>query len=190
MKKQFATSVQITILLLFLIFVGSAVSQMQKSTIVKDLMEGKFTYQHIQEIQKLHKVNGDNLFSEMLGEDWVNNAWQIDYKMKNKFNSNMLTETLAEYYDNGLLERAVKNTITYDTNGKVIDTKTTVDETGSGNFVNFALTTYNYSNNEVDYTISKSWENNTWVDKGKTFFTYENGKAKTMVFQNWENGSR
>jgi hypothetical protein len=189
MRKQFATSVQIIVLLMSFVFITSAVGQMKKNTIVKDLMEGKFTYQHIKEIQKLHKVNGGNLFSEMLGEDWVNNAWQTDYKIKNKFNGNLFTETLSEYYQNGVLERAVKNTIKYAANETIEETKTVLDENGSGNFENFALTNYTYANNQVDYTITSDWKNNAWVEEQKSLFTYENGKTKTMVFQGWDNGT-
>ena len=121
----------------------------------------------------------------------------IDFSGKKDFNIPILQNTKASirmdstfftYYDYmGFLRKEI---LKYNSNGNIQIAYYQVWDFGTGDWINYSLSTYSYDINAILQTrLDQSLENNIWVNDRLVSYSFDaNGNELSNLRQSWENG--
>jgi hypothetical protein len=134
-------------------------------------------------------MNEDSL---IIYQDWFNNYWVNDRKVKFIYEYNKLKYNLFQYWnkDQATWIDEQRVTINYDTNDNVISNL--VENHVGSEWIYSAKTIISYNDHQDPVTnIQQSWDttNSSWINFQKTTFTYNsNFKRSKVCYQLWKNG--
>jgi hypothetical protein len=119
---------------------------------------------------------------DSVGSIW--NNWHRDTFTNNSAGKRILV--LSERWNalNNNWENTGRGIYTYDTNGYLTNT---LNQNWSSSWNNSVQTIYNNNiDGTINYTIQQIWDNNTWKNTTKTFYTYTpSGKLAGYNYQNY-----
>ena len=134
--------------------------------------------------------NGDPTEAHMYNWNAGTQEWTLTFRDTYTYNSSGLcTNLLEEMWMVTDWMNSSKEEYSYDGNGNMTESDSWTWDFMSSAWQNNTMYSYTYSGNQLTEELSKTWQDNAWVNEYNTFWTYGGGEYFTEVLKKkWETG--